>query len=139
MITLQELNTVLCPGRAFGGRVSDQDPAQTKRKSGCMQPFLTGKIPPCVSILPFTGWCGTTTGHCGTGCQAGFGACSGTPPPPSATPAPAPTCLLLSAPAPHPYKGVQAQWQSPSVRHSLSPSSSTATTPYVSIFVLRQG
>ncbi|KAI8923585.1 hypothetical protein BC831DRAFT_470392 [Entophlyctis helioformis] len=34
------------------------------------------------------GWCGTTTGHCGTGCQAGFGICSASP---TASPSPAPS------------------------------------------------
>ncbi|KAJ3065755.1 hypothetical protein HDU98_010879, partial [Podochytrium sp. JEL0797] len=32
------------------------------------------------------GWCGSTSGYCGTGCQAEFGTCGPTPPPPPRPP-----------------------------------------------------
>ncbi|KAF2272019.1 FAD-binding domain-containing protein [Westerdykella ornata] len=42
------------------------------------------------------GWCGSTTGHCGTGCNPAFGTCTNNPPPSStvrssSTPQPTPT------------------------------------------------
>jgi hypothetical protein len=61
--------------------------------------------PLAVRCLLISGWCGTTTGHCSTGCQAGFGACSGTPAPPPANPSPSPTLPPASSPSPPPAQG----------------------------------
>lgn len=61
------------------------------------------------------GWCGTLVDHCGAGCQAGYGSCSGSPPP--TTPSPSPSPKVSPSPSPKPSP-------SPSPKPSPKPSPS---------------
>ncbi|KAI8910086.1 hypothetical protein BC831DRAFT_432952 [Entophlyctis helioformis] len=58
----------------------------------CGKNGITCKAGDCCSQY---GWCGTSTAHCGAGCQAAFGRCGSAPPPPPPPPPP-PTTPVVS-------------------------------------------
>ncbi|KAI5792582.1 hypothetical protein DFH27DRAFT_192877 [Peziza echinospora] len=73
-------------------------PTTTNQRCGAAFGFKCGAtVDKCCSV---NNWCGDTTAHCGTGCQAGYGTCTGgggTPPVSSTTAAPpGPTGLPTS-------------------------------------------
>jgi hypothetical protein len=80
---------LICSSELISGQTPDGKCGPTGNNQNCGTQFCCSQF----------GFCGTTTDHCGTGCQSAFGKCGTGPAPTSTSSVTAPTSTPGAAPA----------------------------------------
>jgi hypothetical protein len=105
-------------------------PGAVSTDGRCGEGFA-GTVCPTSGCCSQYGWCGTTAAHCGTGCQTGYGLCTGSPvAAPVASPTKSPTLVPTRTPTKIPTTApVGTSTQSPAAVPTRTPTKSPTTAP----------